>query len=125
MHIHIMRSDVLVVVVTALVDAGLIIRAREVSEQIGDAQLRAQALAKVASAFADRGLIDEAQVIACEMENSLEQADAPQIDGDTLIGVVCGLVDVGLFIRAREVSEQIGDAQLRAQAIGKGRECVR
>ena len=119
MHIHIMRSDVLVVVVTALVDAGLIIRAREVSEQIGDAQLRAQALAKVASAFADRGLIDEAQVIACEMENSLEQADAPQIDGDTLIGVVCGLVDVGLFIRAREVSEQIGDAQLRAQALAK------
>ena len=44
---------------------GLFIRAREVSEQIGDAQLRAQALAKVASAFADRGLIDEAQVVAC------------------------------------------------------------
>jgi len=119
MHIHIMRSDVLVAVVTALVDAGLIIRAREVSEQIGDAQLRAQELAKVASAFADSGLIDEAQVVASEMENSLEQADAPQIDGDTLIGVVCGLVDVGLIIRAREVSEQIGDAQLRAQALAK------
>ena len=105
MHIHIMRSDVLVVVVTALVDAGLIIRAREVSEQIGDAQLRAQALAKVASAFADRGLIDEAQVIACEMENSLEQADAAQVDVETLFGVTTVLTSAGLAERAQKILE--------------------
>ena len=105
MHIHIMRSDVLVVVVTALVDAGLIIRAREVSEQIGDAQLRAQALAKVASAFADRGLIDEAQVIACEVESVLEQADAAQVDVETLFGVTTVLTSAGLAERAQKILE--------------------
>ena len=105
MHIHIMRSDVLVVVVTALVDAGLIIRAREVSEQIGDAQLRAQALAKVASAFADRGLIDEAQVVACEVESVLEQADAAQVDVETLFGVTTVLTSAGLAERAQKILE--------------------
>ena len=105
MHIHIMRSDVLVVVVTALVDVGLFIRAREVSEQIGDAQLRAQALAKVASAFADRGLIDEAQVIACEVESVLEQADAAQVDVETLFGVTTVLTSAGLAERAQKILE--------------------
>ena len=62
-------------------------------------------LAKVASAFADRGLIDEAQVIACEVESVLEQADAAQVDVETLFGVTTVLTSAGLAERAQKILE--------------------
>ena len=98
-------GDTLIGVVCGLVDVGLIIRAREVSEQIGDAQLRAQALAKVASAFADSGLIDEAQIVACEVESVLEQADAAQVDVETLFDVTTVLTSAGLVEWAQKILE--------------------
>ena len=62
-------------------------------------------MAKVASAFADRGLIDEAQVVACEVESVLEQADAAQVDVETLFGVTTVLTSAGLAERAQKILE--------------------
>ena len=109
-----------------LADAGLNSRAREVGASIAELVTsiegpsdRAVAMARASAVLADAGLTDVAQELADVSDAFVKTMHIHIMRSDVLVVVVTALVDAGLIIRAREVSEQIGDAQLRAQALAK------
>jgi len=109
-----------------LMCANLASMAREVANSIAELVTsiegpsdRAVAMARASAVLADAGLTDLAQELADVSDAFVKIMHIHIMRSDVLVVVVTALVDAGLIIRAREVSEQIGDAQLRAQALAK------
>ena len=109
-----------------LMCANLASMAREVANSIAELVTsiegpsdRAVAMARASAVLADAGLTDVAQELADVSDAYVKTMHIHIMRSDVLVVVVTALVDAGLIIRAREVSEQIGDAQLRAQALAK------